>query len=60
MAAHGRPRARPSSSRFDDVLDAGTDALLEDLGRLQRANMEEELRRFNLALAGDLILPEDF
>lgn len=46
--------------RFDDALDAGTNALLNDLGRLQRANMEEELARFNVALTGDLILPEDF
>lgn len=46
--------------RFDAILDAGTDALIADLGLLQRANMEEELERFNLALANDLVLPEDF
>lgn len=46
--------------RFDAVLDAATDSLVADLRRLQRSNMEEELERFNLALSGDLILPEDF
>lgn len=46
--------------RFDEALDAGTDALVTNLRRLQRANMEYELVRFNLALGNDLILPEDF
>ncbi len=46
--------------RFDEVLDAGTDVMVADLRRLQRSNMEHELARFNLALADDLILPEDF
>lgn len=46
--------------RFDQILDAATDALVNDLQRLQRSNMEDELRRFNLALGQDLILPEDF
>lgn len=46
--------------RFDDILDAGTDAMVANLRRLQQANMEYELARFNLALGNDLILPEDF
>ncbi|MEZ5073217.1 MAG: hypothetical protein R2691_00050 [Solirubrobacterales bacterium] len=47
-------------NRFDRVLDAGTDALLADLRRLERMNMEEELRRFSAVLSEDLVLPEDF
>ena len=46
--------------RFDQVLDAGTDSLHADLRKLERTNMEAELQRFNVALDGDLILPEDF
>jgi hypothetical protein len=46
--------------RFDHALDTGTDTMVTNLRRLQRANMEAELERFNLALANDLILPEDF
>ena len=46
--------------RFDQVLDAGTDSLYADLRKLERSNMEAELHRFNAALGGDLILPEDF
>ena len=32
--------------RFDEELDRGTDNLVEDLKRLIRANMEEEIDRF--------------
>jgi len=46
--------------RFDNALDEGTDAMVSNLRRLQRANMEAELERFGLALSTDLILPEDF
>jgi hypothetical protein len=46
--------------RFDEELDRGTEALLRDLKRLTRANMEDEIERFSGALAADLILPEDF
>ncbi|MEZ5156598.1 MAG: hypothetical protein R2718_10865 [Solirubrobacterales bacterium] len=46
--------------RFDQVLDAGTDALHADLRRLERMNMEAELRRFSAAIGDDLILPDDF
>jgi hypothetical protein len=46
--------------RFDEQLDHGTEALMRDLKRLTKANMEEEIERFTLALGSDLILPEDF
>jgi hypothetical protein len=46
--------------RFDEELDRGTDNLVEDLKRLIRANMEDEIDRFSEALGGDHILPEDF
>lgn len=46
--------------RFDEHLDQGTEALIRDLKRLTRANMEEEVDRFLRALQADAILPEDF
>jgi hypothetical protein len=46
--------------RFDEQLDLGIEALTRDLRNLQRANMEEEIERFALALRYDAILPEDF
>ena len=46
--------------RFDEQLDLGTEALMRDLKRLTRANMEEEIERFASALSSDDILPEDF
>jgi hypothetical protein len=46
--------------RFDEELDLGTEALLRDLQRLTKANMEEEADRFASALNADLLLPEDF
>ena len=45
---------------FDEELDRGTDNLVDDLKRLIRANMEEEIERFSKALVEDHILPEDF
>ena len=45
---------------FDEQLDHGTDALVRDLKRLTRANMEDEIDRFCAALRADAILPEDF
>jgi hypothetical protein len=45
---------------FDEVLDAGTDALMADYRRLTRANMAEEMERFAAALHADAIMPEDF
>ncbi len=46
--------------RFDEVLDRGTEALVRDLQRLMRANMEDEIDRFLAALAADAIWPMDF
>jgi hypothetical protein len=46
--------------RFDERLDDGTEALVRDLKRLTRANMEEELERFASALSSDAIWPMDF
>ena len=46
--------------RFDEELDRGTEALVEDLTRLQQANMEDEIERFTSALASDAIWPMDF
>jgi hypothetical protein len=46
--------------RFDEELDRGTDSLVDDLKRLIRANMEEDIERFSRALVEDHILPEDF
>ena len=46
--------------RFDERLDDGTAVLLEDLKRLQHANMAEDVHRFIGALRADAILPDDF
>lgn len=46
--------------RFDEELDRGTEALVRDLMRLMRANMEDDVERFVAALGADAILPEDF
>ncbi len=46
--------------RFDEQLDQGTEALVRDLKRLTRANMEEEVERFSSALDSDAIWPMDF
>ena len=51
---------QPTVDRFDVELDDGTEILVRDLRRLQRANMEEEIDRFVRALEVDAILPEDF
>jgi hypothetical protein len=45
---------------FDEELDRGGEALIEDLRALTRSNMEAEADRFAAALATDTILPEDF
>ena len=46
--------------RFDEQLDAGTEALVKDLRRLVQSNMEAEAERFAAALDANAILPEDF
>ncbi|HEX6115479.1 MAG TPA: hypothetical protein VFY99_00170 [Solirubrobacterales bacterium] len=45
---------------FDEVLDEGTEGLLDDLSELSRAIMEEEVDRFIDALNRDLIVADDF
>jgi len=45
---------------FDCELDRGTEALMRDLQRLSRANMESDIERFIDALQGDHLLPDDF
>ncbi len=46
--------------RFDDELDRGTATVVRDLNRLMRANMEEDIERFTLALDSDAVWPMDF
>lgn len=46
--------------RFDDHLEAGTEALTRDFKRLMAANMAEEIDRFVDALQADAIHPMDF
>jgi hypothetical protein len=46
--------------RFDETLDRGTEALVADLRKLTRANMEEDVERFVSALMAGHLLPEDF
>jgi uncharacterized protein with PIN domain len=46
--------------RFDETLDRGTEALVADLRQLTRANMEEDVERFVVALMAGHLLPEDF
>jgi hypothetical protein len=46
--------------RFDEALDRGTEQVLDDLKLLVRANLEDEIERFSVALRDDHILAEDF
>jgi hypothetical protein len=46
--------------RFDEVLNRGTDRLIDDLEQLTKANMEADIERFVTALEEDLITPFDF
>jgi hypothetical protein len=46
--------------RFDEILDVGCQAILDDLTKLTHANMSEDIDRFVAALEKDLVLPEDF
>jgi hypothetical protein len=56
---HGTFSQREVDS-FDEELDDGAQALLEDLRSMTRSNMEQEIECFAVALADDLVLPEDF
>jgi hypothetical protein len=51
---------REQVHELEDQLDEGLAQLLNDLKRLSRANMAEEINRFVTALDADHILPEDF
>ncbi|HEV2059335.1 MAG TPA: hypothetical protein VGR11_08250 [Solirubrobacteraceae bacterium] len=46
--------------RFDETLDRGTEALIDDLRKLARANMQEDVERFIAAVNAEFVLPEDF
>lgn len=46
--------------RFDETLDLGTEALVADLRKLTRANMEDDIARFVAAIDAGFVLPEDF
>lgn len=46
--------------RLDEELDRGTILLADTLGRLTRANFEDDIERFVRAVHGNLLLPEDF
>ena len=46
--------------RFDETLDLGTEALVADLRKLTRANMEDDVARFVAAISAGFVLPEDF
>jgi len=56
----GGSYSQEAVDRLDEALDRGTEAVLDDLNILVRANMEDQIDRFVDALNGDLILPEDF
>jgi hypothetical protein len=45
---------------FEEHLDEVDDRLWEDLVRIQRERIDEEVASFAAALAADAILPEDF
>ncbi len=57
---HSGTWSQETVEAFDDTLDRGTQVLVRDLCHLARANMEDAVERFSLALHGDAILPEDF
>ena len=46
--------------RFDELLDDGTQSMLDDLELLTRSNMEAEIDSFVRAVEAGFILPEDF
>jgi predicted RNA-binding Zn-ribbon protein involved in translation (DUF1610 family) len=56
----GGTYAQAVVDRFDEVLDDGTESVLNDLQRLSRANMEQDTESFISALWAERILPEDF
>ena len=51
---------REEVDQLEEKLDDGLVQMLDDLQRLTRANMADEIDRFCVALQADVILPEDF
>lgn len=47
-------------SRFDHVLNMGSDKLVQDLEMLSNANMRKDVELISAALEKDAIWPEDF
>jgi hypothetical protein len=52
--------AQDDVAKLEERLDEGIDAIIDDLQRLTKANMADQIERFVAALEADLILPEDF
>ena len=52
--------AQHEVERYDDVLNADTDALIDELERITRENMADHLQRFIQALENDGIMQIDF
>lgn len=52
--------AEEAVDRFDDELERGSEALMDDLERMTLANMVEHVERFVAALHADALLPIDF
>jgi hypothetical protein len=52
--------AQDEVERYDDLLNEGTDALIDELERITRENMADHLERFIRALEDDGIMPIDF
>jgi hypothetical protein len=46
--------------RYDDALCLAADEMIEELERMTRANMQDEIDRFVAALDADQIVPFDF
>jgi hypothetical protein len=46
--------------RFDEILDRGTDQVVDTLQEIVRLNMQDEINRFVEALEADAIWPDDF
>jgi hypothetical protein len=51
---------QPEVEAFDDVLNEGTEAVLDELRRLSRENMAEDVERLIALINADVILPMDF
>lgn len=52
--------AQADVDRFDEILDRGTDDLVDDLKVLVQANMEDDVDLFVRALSADAVWPMDF